>query len=644
MIAVLALLLQQGPDEHYAGGASSKTAGTTALAGHFFRFLFSTVPQWVQIAGIAIGVPLAAIVAWQAWKHRRQLRAWWVARSASLKVAMVGAAGVAAITAAGTGLYGYNYVMHENDFCQSCHIMDTAWNRFQVSAHKDLQCHGCHRQPLYASTVELYYWVTERRMVVPVHDKVPTAVCNECHMRAGTDSARTLVTLTAGHVGHLKSDSAVLKDVQCTTCHGRDFHMFIPNHSSCATSGCHMQARVQLGAMSRQGFLHCTLCHNFRKPVAAGATVAQAKAQLIPQAVECTACHAMSDRLRKVNLASDPHEGSCGSCHDVHKQLQPADAFKSCATAQCHASADTLTAFHRGLGAHALDQCGTCHRAHTWKVKGTDCLACHKTIFEDRPALRRMSTPMKPAAFRGSVRPRAQAPAVLRFVSFVRAARRVPRRNLRRLAEVAVPAPPAPTPARDSTFPHSRHKSVACTECHATNATHSAVKFAAPAGCLACHHGARQAAACTACHPVARLGQRTLPVAFTITPRRDPVTRPLAFVHSQHGALACARCHAADARRSVATTCATCHADHHTARADCASCHPTARAGHDRTAHDGCAGCHDDARVAALSVTRPVCLACHQEQRTHYPAGNCAACHAIAESGTERAGRAGHGR
>ena len=73
MIGVLALLLLQGPEGHFAGGASSKIAGTTALAGKFTRFLMSSVPQWVQITGVLVGVPVVIILAWQAWKHRRQL-------------------------------------------------------------------------------------------------------------------------------------------------------------------------------------------------------------------------------------------------------------------------------------------------------------------------------------------------------------------------------------------------------------------------------------------------------------------------------------------------------------------------------------------------------------------------------------------
>src|SRR5579862_3256066 len=219
-------LLQQTPDQHYAGGSSSLTAPAPEPTARLFRFLFSTVPQWIQIACVVIGVPVACIVAWQIWKHRRALWGWFKARSRVYKFALVAAIGVAALVSGGSGLYGYNYVMHRNDFCQSCHIMDAPWNRFQSTAHKNLQCHACHRQPLYVSTVELYYWVTERRMAVPPHDKVPSPVCRECHVRTETDSARTNVMLTAGHVVHLRSDSSALKNVQCVTCHGRDFHMF----------------------------------------------------------------------------------------------------------------------------------------------------------------------------------------------------------------------------------------------------------------------------------------------------------------------------------------------------------------------------------------------------------------------------------
>jgi hypothetical protein len=641
MIGPLLFLLQQGPDSHYAGGASSHTAGTTAQAGQLFRFLFTTVPQWVQLAGIFIGVPLAIIVVWQMWKHRRALWAWWVSRRRAVQAVIVTAVLVVGVSVIGSGLYGYNYVMHENDFCQACHVMDTAWNRFQVSAHKDIQCHGCHRQPMYVSTVELFWWVTERRMAIPPHDKVPSAVCRECHMRQGTDSARTLVTLTAGHSVHLTSDSSALKNVECVTCHGRDFHKFTPNNASCAQSGCHAVMRVSLGAMTNRSFPHCTSCHDFRSLVKPGVSVTQAKLGLVPNSLNCLKCHTMTDKIRRFDLASDPHKGNCGMCHDAHKQTEPKDAFKTCASAGCHANADTLTAFHRGLGKHAIDQCGACHQAHSWKVRGNNCIACHPTINQDRPAARRVTLAPKSPTSRHLASRTTGPRQIVHFASLTAAPAFV--------FQPALPTPVAfasralPVRAADSTFRHSRHTSVGCTDCHSTTDTHGGLKFSRPEGCMACHHSAQQRTSCTTCHATKSLGQHTIPVSFAISARRDPVTRPLAFAHARHGSLACVRCHANGVKRPVTTTCASCHADHHGATANCAGCHPTARTGHDRASHAGCAGCHTDAKVATLSATAPVCLACHQEQRNHYPTGDCATCHAI-DHGILGATRAGNGR
>ena len=520
--------------------------------------------------------------------------------------------------------------------------MDTAWNRFQVSAHKDIQCHGCHRQPLYVSSVELFWWVTERRMTVPPHDKVPSAVCSECHMREGTDSARTLVTLTAGHALHLKSDNPKLKNVQCVTCHGRDFHQFKPTSFSCTQSGCHLNQKVNLGAMSRQGFQHCTSCHDFKGLVPPGTTPKEAALALVPKVMDCTSCHAMTQNIKHFDLALDPHKGNCGMCHDVHKNTKPGDAFKTCASAGCHSNAQKLTAFHRGLGNHALDQCGMCHQAHSWKVRGSDCKACHTTINQDRPAARRISTRALPDRVRQVARRGNRARGVVRLASFVAATELAPLR-----APLLRPTMmrPALTPrvstrmAPDTGFLHSRHTSVSCTSCHSTTSTHGGLTFSRPAGCTGCHHSAQQRVTCTGCHAVSSLGERAMPMVFAISARPKPVTRSVGFTHERHGSLGCARCHATPGNRAVTSTCASCHASHHTATADCARCHTTARTGHDRDSHAGCAACHTDVTVAALPSSRAVCLTCHQEQRTHYPLRDCATCHALADHGMMRAGR-----
>ena len=159
---------------------------------------------------------------------------------------------------------------------------------------------------------------------------------------------------------------------------------------------------------------------------------------------------------------------------------------------------------------------------------------------------------------------------------------------------LVVPAPQS----TDTSFRHSIHKSLACTGVSWTGTTHGGLKFTPPAGCMGCHHGPQQKAQCATCHkttPTSALqrarGLRDLGAPESVDARdaSDP------FTHERHAALTCARCHASDAKRTVATTtCTSCHADHHTAAANCASCHKTTNVGHDRSVHAGCAGCHTD--------------------------------------------------
>lgn len=605
--------------------ASPDKALSPEPAARLFRFLFSAVPQWIQLAGILIGVPIGMIVAWLAWKNRLALVTWFRTRSRGYKVALVSAFAVVSLSGAGTGLVGYHYMMHNNDFCQSCHIMDTAWNRFQVSAHKSLTCHECHRQAIWVSSIELYWWVTERRMAVPAHDKVPTKVCAECHMQGVADSSRKNVMLTAGHVVHMKSDSSALKNVQCTTCHGRDFHKFTPNNATCAQSGCHNDKKVKLGAMSSAGFMHCIVCHSFRNRVADTINVSKASKSMSPTSIQCYGCHEMTDRMKKFDLTSDPHRGGCGTCHNPHKQDEPKDALKSCATAQCHGKPDTLTSFHRGLGTHSLDECSTCHKPHSWKVKGNECLACHKTIYTDRPSLRKSSAP---APLREPPVKHAQA-----WESTPSTPHGGPSADEPDDSAEEAPVwfePQAAVPHDSTTFPHSKHKKVACTDCHSTDATHGGVRVTRPDGCRSCHHSTTQQVACATCHQKGPTAARSVAVTMNITARKDPsVQRTLTFEHARHAKMECAKCHDETPNRKPKVTCNACHADHHDPQRDCASCHATARTGHDRSAHEGCTTCHTSSGAAQLTSSRSLCISCHEKQRTHEPTGECSTCHLV---------------
>lgn len=580
-------------------------------AASVFRFLFSTVPQWIQISGFFVGIVVASVVLWFSWSRRRQAWAWVTTRSLGVRIAL-GAALFAATTAsAATGAWTWNYMMHENDFCSSCHVMKGAFSRFGVSEHQKLECHACHRQSIFASSKELYYWVLDRPEKIPPHAPVPNRICAECHVQQTADSTWKRISATAGHRVHFSSDSLSLKGLQCVDCHAREIHAFKAVDLSCTTGGCHATTTVKLGGMANQTGLHCITCHDFGRPVSDLVAIdSSSRRALVPARQECTSCHTMSTMLADQELDKDPHKATCGTCHNPHEQDVSVGAYGSCATAGCHASPDTLTVFHRGLPTHTLDQCGSCHRPHSWKPKGTTCLECHQDIFRRAPqAVRRTSsTPPELLEQRRVGGPSAEMstePAAPLHAGLI----------------AAVP--------EDTLFDHNRHKSVACTSCHTNARTHGALTVTRPADCQECHHAAdNRAGECAACHTSAELaGTRRISTTFQISGRTHQPVRDLPFDHPRHTALTCESCHTAGQERGVGRSCASCHVNHHRADATCSTCHGDARSVHDRTAHAPCASCHTQEGASRFPPSRAVCLACHTAQQNHKPNGDCAACH-----------------
>jgi hypothetical protein len=634
------------------------------------RFLFNTVPQWVQIGGVFLGAAVALILAFFGWRNRVALKAWFLSRSRAWKIgfAAVSILMLGAISFAGT--WSWNYMMHDNEFCSGCHVMSVPFQRFGTSEHAKLNCHDCHRQSIFASAVELYVQVTERPDSIPAHRTVPNAICAECHIRQDPDSTWERVSATAGHQIHLNPRSPLMARMECTTCHAREVHRFKPVTETCAQSGCHDDVKVELGKMAQQTDLHCTMCHEFTVQAREGNPVDSSRAAMVPGEQQCLGCHEMRERLGAFVPEQDPHEAKCGSCHNPHTQTTPQGAFQSCATSGCHARSDTLTAMHRSLGRHKLETCGACHGAHTWKADAVDCRSCHTGITDPavrtRPPgdqLRSSGSPHGTAAAQPIGRGRdmlAPSPHALQGATKLAP---VSRTLTRQAGGALMPSPagraqwrgdlasaaltsslskPAPAPAqgRDTArFEHARHDRLSCTTCHDTRSGHGSLKTSVARDCQGCHHANTAIGRdCVKCHTAAETSvNRPMATTVALTVWPAPRTRTLNFSHTRHTRLECASCHASGRVKSVEKTCASCHADHHTADRDCASCHPPARETHTRAVHaTGCAasGCHDQERGTAVSPVRATCLACHAEQREHKPNRECAPCHLSAWTGT----------
>lgn len=587
------------------------------------RFLFG-VPQWIQIVGFILGLIVAALVLVYLWRRRTGIWAWIVTRRTQVKVVL---ATTVVLLVAGATVFGagsWHYMQHDNGFCTGCHVMGPAFQRFTQSEHDTLQCHQCHQQSLFASMRQLYLWVAERPTEIGPHAKVPNTVCASCHIKGEGKELWQRIATTAGHRTHLESDSAVLRNLQCVTCHGVEVHHFAPVDSTCAQAHCHVNNTIELGKMARQTSLHCTACHAFKADVPPFVTRDSARGTLVPGNKECLGCHEMRQVLTSFDPERDPHRGTCGMCHNPHTQHTPAEAKASCTNAQCHGDWRKVP-FHVGPAHRRLgDDCITCHEPHAARVDPSDCAGCHAAVkarragrnlnppmpFDTTAALRRVSLDLHhpfPAKGKGDAPfvddpPAARAPSV---------------------------------PAVDS-FPHPRHKSLTCITCHLSSREHGKLTFEQPRGCQICHHQAAATSDCAKCHAKSSLASAesvTVRVRVASTPERS---HRVAFDHGVHAKLKCVDCHTTPvtlAPGAEVQRCGTCHDEHHTATRSCVACHsgsgPALRTAHapPATAHEACDACHRADIVGRLLPDRSMCLTCHVKQQDHYAARECTVCH-----------------
>jgi hypothetical protein len=276
----------------------------------------------------------------------------------------------------------------------------------------------------------------------------------------------------------------------------------------------------------------------------------------------------------------------CGTCHNPHTQETPAAAAGSCV--DCHAAADTLTPFHRGLRAEVAENCVACHEAHTFRVEGDDCIACHTDDTGGAPISAQRLIPVHLTAF---VQRQQQSP-----------------------------------------FDHADHRDLQCTECHSSNETHGEVTLKSPAQCVECHHTQSAAAGsdCAQCHSRNELNTAQL-VERRILIKGASRRRQMPFDHDQHTEAACAECHTQGATLRVNRDCDSCHENHHRVTTTCTSCHVPATEAHEQVeVHTrSCAGseCHEAEGYGSMALGRNTCLTCHNDLADHRPGEVCADCH-----------------
>ncbi len=642
------VIVQQQSDSAFARALAdtvsvrSDTLGPPPLPGGVqavVRAVFSA-PTWLWLGLMAVAAVVAVVVLWHAWKRRVALWTWVRTRPRGVTIALFGTLGFLVLASAAFGVVSWNYVQHDNRFCSSCHVMTPAFQAMKTSTvHDSLSCHDCHNQSIFASAWQLYVWLKDRPEKIERHAVVPNGTCVKCH--SGTNEKWQRVQRTAGHRLHLESDSSALAHVECTTCHAREVHRFMPADRTCGQSGCHKaeDTHIRIGAMASQTALHCVTCHQFTAELPQLAGLDSARGTLRPGSRQCFSCHVMRERAAQFDFAKDPHGGQCGMCHNPHTQDRPQEALKSCATAGCHANwrdvAFHAGAIHRGIAS----ECQTCHASHAARVDASNCQGCHTDVARRIPRLRRLQQGFDTTrALRGALVPDAHpVPRVSAVPWRLESPRAPPAAALQKVTDPkrAPRQPPA------DTFEHRRHSALACLTCHAVQSA-SRLTFEKPRGCQICHHQSPAESRCATCH---QPGEQAAPRAEIVTVAvqgHGPRPREVAFRHQAHVPLACSACHVTAvslAPSDSVRSCAACHDDHHQAGRDCATCHAgstVATHAPPAEAHAGCDACHSTSTVARLVPDRALCLTCHAAQRDHLVGKECATCHFLEDPANYR--------
>lgn len=630
-------------------------------------------PPWVMWGGALLALVIAAFILRWLWPRLPAIWAWWLGWSRPAKLAFFASIGVVLLVAGLAGYKGYDYMMNDSRFCTGCHIFMPPGQTVQIAdtgnytlvsrlsgKHDTLNCHTCHEFHPMSEARKMVFWMSGVRFTeegtdkhgAPAHGYVPRNVCESCHLQGAAKETWQAVAVTAGHRLHLESDSAsgkLLSGSECLTCHARTAHVFNPTDSTCTQKGCHFtdSVSIKLGRMKGAVGVHCTMCHEFAQPVPALASLDSASQTLSPAKKQCMGCHKMQEVLPDFDLAKDPHQGQCGTCHNPHTQVKPEDAVKSCASAQCHADW-RQEPFHLGK-AHikGAEKCLTCHTPHAAKVDASDCEGCHTAVRErtaKRPPLPFDTTAAKR---RVASAPPAISPSPPRPVGDGESPHRgkgdAPPED-ESSGVVLRPAASPIRPAADS-FPHQRHTKLACITCHQSNTEHGQLTFDRPRGCDLCHHQAPATSKCDQCHGADELAEPHRMNLRVQVPKHEPRDRPVDFEHSRHvPEYRCQECHTTPVTMALPesrTQCRDCHGNHHTPVRNCSTCHSggNIRRAHDTDdyAHARCDACHTASTVEILIPTRNFCSTCHASKRKdHHVEKECTVCHFLAEPGAYR--------
>jgi hypothetical protein len=258
-------------------------------------------------------------------------------------------------------LFIYDYTQNNPKFCTTCHLMNEAYDTWEVSAMHDINCHACHETDMITSMDHVYEVLMLNPDDVTNLVEIENEMCEVCH--ATNDPQWLQVVNTAGHDVHFFGSD---DHADCIVCHGMSLHVFRPPEEPCME--CHDPERVHA---SEKMMADCLSCHDFIVN----------DDDLRPSRDDCIECHEDRSQII-VSLPVDAHiESTCTICHNPHGEVTSEDC------SECHEvegglheislHSDCISCHVPHEAVAVRDSCETCHADRRDHYATVNCLSCH---------------------------------------------------------------------------------------------------------------------------------------------------------------------------------------------------------------------------------------------------------------------------
>lgn len=252
-------------------------------------------------------------------------------------------------------------------FCTTCHYMDSFYNSWATSTHKDVTCAKCHYEPGLKSVIEtktiglvhLVTYITEFYKRSKPSAEVSDASClrSGCHEKRLLSGKEKFKRIYFDHKPHL-TEMRRGKKLRCTSCHSQIVqgdHMKV-TESTCFL--CHFKSGPDDPKIH-----NCTFCHDAPTRENSEDNVLYDHTNVVSKNIACERCH--TEMI--VGDGAVPME----NCYNCHMEQERLDRYK-----------DTAFIHQAHITDHKIE-CQQCHTIIQHKLPEKDelhlldCAGCH---------------------------------------------------------------------------------------------------------------------------------------------------------------------------------------------------------------------------------------------------------------------------